>query len=440
MKRGWFAGLAALALLVPGGAFAADDVEAQLRAMQERMGQLEDRLEATTDQLSAANQKLTAQQTLIERVELDQKASSGLAEFFETIEIGGWLSASYFYNFNDPDGRALAGSNTGGLAYPFKPDANSFALDQFWLWLERPVSEENRAGFRVDMAYGKTAGLLSGDFGAGDGFSGNDFELYQAYIQYLAPVGEGVTFQFGKFATLIGAEVVQAPDNFNITRGHVYNLFQPITHTGILASTSVAGLDVNVGFVNETRSFPANDIDRNKNKAILWSIGGGNDTFGWSIAGAHGDSDSGTGIDTPAGDKETIVDVILSYNPTENFSTYINADYIETENSRGDDVQGYGIAWAGRMALNEKMGVALRAEYVDLDQFFGDGSDLELWGITSTVDYKLTESLTVRGEVRYDSISDGGDLFVDDDSFGVGLADFSEDDQITAGVEVIYTF
>ena len=442
MMRGWMTGLVALSLLMPAGAVASDeDVAEQLRLMQERMGQLEDRLEATTDELETANDRLSAQEVVIQQVEADQQASSGLAPFLDTLEIGGWLSASYFYNFNDPDGRSLGGSNTGGFAYPFHPDANSFSLDQFWLWLERPVSEENRAGFRVDLAYGKDAGLLSGDFGAGDGFSGNDFELYQAYIQYLAPIGEGVTFQFGKFATLIGAEVVQAPDNFNITRGHVYNLFQPITHTGILASTGVAGLDVSLGFVNETRSFPANDIDRNKNKAVLWSIGGGGDQFSWSVNGTHGDADSGLGFDAPAGDKETIVDVILSFSPTEQFTTYINADYIETENTRGGaDIQGYGVAWASRYAVNERTGVAFRAEYVDLDNFFGRGSDLEVWGLTGTVDYKLTSDLTVRGEVRYDDISDGGNLFVDDNSFAPGVADFDQDSQITAGVEVIYTF
>ncbi len=440
MKRGWRMGLMALSLVVPVGAAAADDVEAQLKSMQDRMSQLEDRLEATTDQLESANDKLSAQQTLIERVEFDQKASSGLAGFLDSVEIGGWLAGSYFYNFNDPDGRALAGANTGGFAYPFRPDANSFSLDQFWLWLERPVSEENRAGFRVDLAYGKDAGLLSGDFGAGDGLSGNDFELYQAYIQYLAPVGEGVTFQFGKFATLIGAEVVQSPDNFNITRGHVYNLFQPITHSGILASTGVAGLDVSFGFVNETRSFPAADIDLNTDKAILWSIGGGGDAFSWSFNGAHGSSDSGLGFDAPAGDKETILDLILSFSPTENFTTYINADYIQTENSRGTDIDGYGVAWAGRLALNEKTGVSLRAEYVDIDDFFARGSDLSVWGLTTTVDYKLTDDLMVRGEIRYDDISDGGDLFVDNNSFGVGVADFDKQEQLTAGVEVIYTF
>ena len=437
--------VAAVAVLfAPTAGWAVDaDVAEQLEAMQQRMSQLEAKLESAEDQLENANGRIEAQQELIRQAEIDIEATNDLAAFLDTLEIGGWVAASYFYNFNDPSGRALGGANStgGGFIYPFRPDANSFSLDQFWIWMERPVSEENRSGFRVDLAYGKDAGILSGDFGAGDGFSGNDFELYQAYVQYLAPIGDGVTVQFGKFATLIGAEVVQSPDNFNITRGHVYNLFQPITHTGILASTNVGGMvDVSLGFVNETRSFPARDIDINKNKAVLWALGGGTDTIGWSIAGIHGDADSGNGFDSPAGDKETIIDVILSFDPNEQFSTYINADWIETENSRGDDIEGWGVAWAGRMAVTESTGVALRAEYATLDNFFGTSSDLDIWGVTTTLDHMLTDNLMVRAEVRYDDISDGPRLFVDDNSFGVGLADFDEDDQVTAGVEVIYSF
>jgi hypothetical protein len=425
---------AALALLCTGAAQAAssDEVQVQLQAMQDRMNQMEDQLQATTDQLSAANQRIESQQVVISRVEEDTRATSGLASFLDTLEIGGWMSASYFYNFNDPDGVLLPGSNTGGFAYPFRPDANSFSLDQFWLELERPVNEENRAGFRADIVYGKTSGLTSGNAGA-DGFSGNDFDLYQGYIQYLAPMGEGVEFKFGKFATTIGAEVAQAPQNFNITRGHVYNLFQPITHTGILASTNVGGADVSLGFVNETRSFPAADIDLNKDKAVIWSVGSGNEVISWSFNGTYGASDSGQGGNTPAGDRETILDLILTYSPSDQFTTYVNADYIDSENSWFDgEFDGYGISWGSRYAFTERTGGALRLEYVDLD--FDQGGDFEVWGITTTVDHALTEQLMLRGEVRYDNVADGGDPFVDEDM------PFGEDDQITAGVEVIYSF
>ncbi|MHC5035556.1 MAG: outer membrane beta-barrel protein, partial [Planctomycetota bacterium] len=321
----------------------ADEVQDQLLLMQERMTQLEDRLQATSDELAAANQRADAQHKLIERAGLsdDRAAASGVAAFLETLEIGGWVSASYNYNLDDPDGRDQPGFNNPGSvaglsgAYPFHSDANSFQLDQFWLELERPVSEEHRAGFRADLVYGRTADLLSN--GSSDGLSGTDedLELYQAYLQYLAPIGEGVNFQFGKFRTPIGAEVVQTPYNFNITRGHLWTLFQPITHVGVMASTDWGeGFTTKLGLVNETRSNA--DIEVNKDKAILWSLGWSEDTVSASFNGVYGSADSSQanfGIpDTNAGDKETILDLILRWNPSDDFSAYVNADYIESEN------------------------------------------------------------------------------------------------------------
>jgi hypothetical protein len=57
------------------------------------------------------------------------------------------------------------------------------------------------------------------------------------------------------------------------------------------------------------------------------------------------------------------------------------------------------------------------------------------------MDYALTEQLKVRGEVRYDNLSESDDVlpgYFEDGFFDDGVA--SEDDQVTAGVEVLYTF
>jgi hypothetical protein len=454
MRRALLLSAALGVLAGPAAPASAQEVEAQLQAMQARMAELEARLESNQDELAAANQRIEAQDQLIQNAQLDESAagaSSGLASFLETLEISGWVSGSYWYNFEDADGDSLAGFNRGAvLAMPFQPDPNSFSLDQVWFGLERPVSDENRAGFRTDIVFGKTAGLLSGDFGANDGFSGNDLELYQGYVQYRAPINEATTFKFGKFATLLGAEVVQSPLNFNISRGQVYNLFQPITHLGLLASTAIAGVDVSLGLVDETRSFPANDIDRNKDKAVLFGFGQTMETWRWSFAGVTGSADSGSLNDQPAGDRETILDLILGWTPNEQFSGYINADWIQTEISRvpnpappptnlsvDQTVEGYGIAAAGRYAVTESTGAALRAEYVDLDEFFGDGTDLSLWTLTGTVDHSLTEQLVLKGELRYDksvSSSPSDEVFFD------SSATLSEDDQFLAGLEVIYNF
>ncbi len=428
----------------PSLADSSDEVAAQLRAMQERMGQLEEKLEATGDELAHANQRLAEQEAVLERAEeIDAATGSGVASFLETLEIGGWVSGSYFYNFQDPDGNSLMNANKGAVAAaPFQPDPNSFSFDQLWIELERPVSAENRAGFRADIVFGKTAGLLSADANARDGLAGNDLEIYQAYAQYLAPIGEnGVTIKAGKFATLLGAEVVQAPYNWNVTRGQVYNLLQPITHAGVLAATNVAGLDFSLGLVDETRSFPASDVDLNKDKAILFGLAKSGDVFSFSFAGVHGAADSGQLADTPAGDKETILDVILRAKFSESFEAYVNADYIMSENSiagSAGDLDGFGIAAATRYAFTERTAAALRGEYVGLD-FDAPGVELELWTLTGTLEHKLAEQLLLRGELRYDAIADGGaagdDLFFGDDG-----ATLSEDDQLLGGVEIIYTF
>ncbi|NNL86510.1 MAG: outer membrane beta-barrel protein [Myxococcales bacterium] len=443
----------ALLLAAPAVSEEEADVASQLRAMQERMSQLEDRLEATSDELAEAHSRVEEQHKLIERSGLATESAnaSALASFLENVEMGGWISGSYVYNFEGHDSENLAGANSGPGVLPFKGDTNSFQLDQLWFELEKGVTEDSRAGFRADIVYGKTAGLLSGCAGCADGTLGDELELYQAYIQYLAPVFGGTTLKFGKFGTVIGAEVAGARDNFNITRGHVYNLFEPITHTGILASTDFGGGgSISLGLVNETRSFPAADIDLNNNKAVIWSLGWGWDTVSVSFAGAYGDSDSGQGTalgtrGTPSGDKEMILDFILSWDPNDAFSAYINADYIDSENSTDPTAEfdGYGIAVAGRYAVNDRLGLALRGEYATLESdapqsLLVSSEELTLYGITGTVDYALTEDLLVRAELRYDSSDSSDTLFEDAFTNEEGL--FREDDQFIGAVEVIYTF
>jgi hypothetical protein len=505
---------AAFALVLsPMAVMADDDVDAQMRAMEARMAELENKLDSAADSLEAANERLEAQQEVLDTVEVD--ASSGMSSFLDTIEIGGWVAGSYFYAWDDtPKGRFQPGFNSGDSfganpgslaggagaagrnpwAYPYHPDANSFSLDQFWMEIERAVSEENRAGFRADLVYGKTGGILSGNANDFQSGSSNDFNLYQAYVQYLAPVGNGIHFKAGKFQTLIGAEVVPTAYNYNITRGHVFNLLQPINHTGILMGTSFGPVDVNLGWANET--FSNTDTDANRDKAVMGSIGGSGEVFGWQLAGIYGDAQTSSittagcaaggfacGRPVKAGDDEYVVDLLLSFAPLERFEMYVNATYRDTENGHlpaglvpgtpagigtvsVDDTEAWGVAAAGRFAITERLGIALRGEYVDIDDwlptqtsgaflpagvpaFTSSAADLEVWGITGTVDYKLAENLTVKVEARYDDVTEGtnqssrlgGNPRSDDDIFLNGSNNTaSEDSLFTTGVEVIYTF
>jgi hypothetical protein len=506
MRNGFVCMAIVLSFVLAPMASLADDVQDQLQRMEDRMAEMEDRLQATNDQLEAANDVVTRQQEVIDRSGIaDQTAgSSGVAAFLDSLELGGWLAGSYFYNFNDPNGEGIGGANTGisGFQYPFHPDHDSFSVDQLWFEMERPVTESNRAGFRADLCYGKTCDILSNG-GSGDGHSGSsdDFNLYQAYIQYLAPVGEGVTFKFGKFGTLLGAEVAPTVYNMNVTRGHVYNLLQPITQVGILAEMEFGdGFHGALGYINE--SVTANDTDLNLDQAFTGQLGWSGETLGVNLSGTYGSTNGAinnsgaaslSGVPSTAGpaasttcvpgpaticslesDKETIGDLVITWDPTPEFSGWLNATYREVELSQtkskinattgqlpsafGSDAAAWGVAAAGRYALNDKLGLALRAEYLDdEDGFFTGlaflgastcsgglpcgvpGRGVELISLTGTMDYSLTEQLMVRGEVRYDQadVDRASDkIFLGDSN---DVRDF-EDDQITAGVEVIYNF
>jgi len=417
-------------------AAAADDLETRLGAMQERMSQLEGRLEATEDELVRANQQLGEHRTLVEKA-AQTGPSSQVASFLDSLEFGGWVSASYWYNFNDPSNDRLVGANVGtvGQSHPFSPDANQFSFDQLWLTVERPISEEHRAGFFAEIAYGKTAGLLpSGNTPAGGAAGGNNLYLGSAYIQYLS--GWGVTFKAGKFGTLIGAEVAQAPANFNISRGLVYNLLQPIDHVGVMASGELPmqGWDWAFAVVNDVFATQPTMTD---GKAVMAHIGYSAETWSANLNGIYGPDTAGN-----ENDKFGIIDILLTWDPNERISMWLNADYTIDDNNGGVNPAAYGVAVAGRYAWSDRLGTALRLEYVADDRAaFGFADEADLWSITATVDYSLTENLILKGEVRHDQgqIDKSPDhLFVEagDRAFG----GYTDQDQTVIGAQVIYNF
>lgn len=411
----------AVVVYAVGAAEAAEsDVEARFAAMQARIEQLEAKLAAQGEELAATKQVAVAAPV----ASATPDVAAGEASFFDTIDVSGFVAASYFYNFNHPDGDSLGGANAP--VDLLHPDSHSFSLDQIWLTLSRDASEDQRAGFKADFVYGKTASILSGN--NNDGNAGNDFDLYQGYVTYLAPIGSGVTLQAGKFATLIGAEVAQARDNWNVTRGNVYNYLQPINHTGVLASTAIGPVTATLGVVDETRAFPATNVDKNNNKALLFGLGATGETFSGSFAGTYGRSPTGA----TKNDKELILDFIARFTPNETISSYVNFDYISSENSASPflEFDGFGVAGAARVAVAENTGIAGRVEYLKLD--FDAGSNLGIWGITGTLDHALGGGLTVRGELRYDALTTSGNLYTGNDGA------FDDDDQLTAGIELIY--
>ena len=480
MRSRLTAALAAFAMLGLAPSLAmAEDVQEQLRQMQDRLQTMEDKLQATNDQLGAANQRVEEQSDLIESSGLadGRGASSGLGCLVCDWRIGGWVAGSYNYNLNDPNDAqhdGLGGTNLGlfGLYDPLHPDHNSFALDQVWFEIEKEISEENRAGFRADFVYGKTAKWLNGG-GAWGGLANDtgDFDdsalyIHQAYVQYAPPIGpEGTTFKFGKFATLLGAEVPGTIYNYNITRGQVWNLFEPVDHIGILVGGPIgeSGFDWAVGGVN---GFLQDDPDRNDRKSVTGHLGWSSEQFALGLNGIWGG-------ETRAfdGDETGTVNLLAKWTPSDRFGMYVNGDFGWMDEPQGTDLDpyGWGVSIAGRYGITERMGIALRGEFArDSDGFVacsgkfgglqdnvcnglvvaGETPELDaLWSGTLTLDYLLTDQLMVRAEARYDNADLDGE--VEDEELLIDLSDADayfedaddfDDDQITLFFEVVYNF
>jgi hypothetical protein len=448
--------------------------------MQQRMTDLENKLQATNDELESSKQKVEQQEELIQKAGIQDElrgAGSGAPapEFFNMIQVDGFIAASWNYNFHrlqdddvvqDPFGvgfgpTTVFGENQGalGIAAPGHTNANSFQLDQLWFGIGKPATMESNAGFRADIVYGAGADAnREGTFFTDDTDS-IDFDdhgtgdlphLFQAYAEYLAPVGaNGISIKAGRFATPIGAESLRQDANFNITRGATWAL-QPVNHTGV----SIGGhcdrcnMDWMLGVVN---SYSDTMSDRDNEKGYLASLKYSGETFAVSTNLFYG-GDSGdwapwafiTGLDESgiqrSGDKIGVADLVVNWNPTDRLSTWANYDFYWTDDTNNTDLTSLNIhafALASRYGITDATGVALRGEYQWWDW---NGPNIHYWTITGTLDHKLTENLIVKLEGRYDIGSAAGepnDFFMSGND-GAGV--FDDSDQVLGLVQMMYKF
>ena len=157
------------------------------------------------------------------------------------FSIGGWTQLGYHNKAN-----ALFNSRPG-----------EYQLHQMWLYAEKALDTSDGFdwGARIDYVFG-TDGPDTQAFGIGNdhwdaGWTQGDGDYGHAIPQLYGEVGYGdVSVKYGHFYTIIGWEVVGAPDNFFYS--HAYTMYnsEPFTHTGTLATATVSDeLEVYGGYV-----------------------------------------------------------------------------------------------------------------------------------------------------------------------------------------------
>jgi hypothetical protein len=157
----------------------------------------------------------------------------------------------YGYNFNAPIGRA-------NLLRAYDVSSNSFSINQADLVLENAPDPANgkRWGARLDLQFGQATQTLQGN-------SANEprpeiyREIFQAYGTYVAPLGKGLTIDFGKWSSSVGLEGNYTKDQINYSRSFWFD-YLPFYHMGLRMNYKVNdALAVNYWVTNGTNQTEA---------------------------------------------------------------------------------------------------------------------------------------------------------------------------------------
>ncbi|MEK7852983.1 MAG: porin [Planctomycetota bacterium] len=364
-----------------------------------------------------------------------------MGNFFKGIEVSGFVDTYYSYNFAEPhDQRGSTFSNvrdddTKGFTdvRAFDRENDSFTLDNIEISVFKPSTEKDPIGFGFTTNYGEIAQRLTfvPSDGRVDGASGgDDFTVSQGFVTYKAPVGKGLDFKFGKFATWIGAELWESVDNPNFSRSLLYQMAIPFTNTGLSMSYPLLDqLTATFYLVNGWDTFVDNNNSKTLGYQFNWKI---SENTNFIVNGSHGAEQDEDLVADAEGNWRHFWDLILAFKPLPKTSVNVNFDYGTEEGGAMLATTGRNGTWAGISTIlgydfTDSVGVALRGEYFEDKDGARMGIDnLDIWETTLTTNIKIRQNLLVRPEIRYDQANQG--------IFG------GTDNELTTAIDVAYMF
>jgi hypothetical protein len=374
------------------------------------------------------------------------------------LQFGGWINAGITYNANEPAGR-FNGPVT------FNDRASEFQLNQLYFYLQRAVNTEGDSwdfGGRFDFMFGTDAQFTQA-YGSPRGHWDlrlmneerfYDIALPQAYFEIFAPFGNGITAKIGHFYTIIGNEVVTAPDNFFYSHAYTMQFGEPFTHTGVLLSYPIdQNWTITAGGVtgSETAGWDG-----------AWDKGLGNWAFLGGVTWASDDKGSSVAFSATSGEISeqdannwSMYSLVIKHDIMDGLHYTFQHDHgwansvvgaTDRSGSNGTDAEWYGINQYLTYDISDDLAVGLRAEWFRDDDGFRVVSPARTLGalpassyysFTAGLNWKPVNWLMVRPNVRYDW-ADKADAY---DNAG-GAASFAgkKSDQFLFSTDVVITF
>lgn len=308
------------------------------------------------------------------------------------MDISGMIDGYYSFNFNQP-----AASFNGQVndLYNFNDKTDQFNLSAAKLTLNH---DPDPVGAHVDFIYGRTNDLINN---APSNSSSADQLNYveQAFLSLKPPKAKGFEFDFGKFVTSAGAEVIEAKDNWNYSRSLLFVNAIPYWHFGVrtsmpLSKTYTIGFQLVNGWNNISKS------NGGVTGAVTSSLV--KPKYTWNVNYIVGPENSNTAYGL-----RNLIDTTLLLTPNAKFNAYINYDYGSNRNAiaaqgNNDLSTWQGVAFALKAQATAKQALAGRFEYFDDPNGTQTGTVQHLYEFTGTYEYKWLEGLLTRIEYRGD--------------------------------------
>ncbi len=404
------------------------ELQRQIDSLKLLVHQLEDRLDQLQGQkatVQTATGDTVALQTAVRQLSSSPASTPvpaatlspedrSVLDFFHNATLNFAFDGYYEYNFNQPIGRV-------NLLRAYDVTSNSFSINQANVILEQAPdpSAGRRFGGRIDLQYGQATETLQG--GAQNELRPQVYRnLWQAYGTYVAPVGKGLTVDFGKWGSAIGVEGNYTKDQINYSRAYLFD-FLPFYHMGFRATYNINDkVTVSGWLVNgaqQTEAFSgfksvAGLFTLKPAKSLTWNLNYFTGQQQRDVVASYnpglpaGPSQPGlprANISPTPNGREHIFDSYATWNVTPKLTLVGEGDYVINriyDNSAPTHVSG-GAAYA-RYQLTPKWALASRAEYLSDRGGLFSGTTQALKENTVTAEYKLADGFLVRGEWRRD--------------------------------------
>lgn len=370
---------------------------------------------ARLDKLEKENQALRARLDSLENLAVKEGlVPSGdtdpqTVKVLSDVMLSGFVQASYFYDFSTPPDRKING-------YLWNSSHNSFSLNKVKLTLaSKPVERSGDnwdAAYRVSMMWGEDSSIIN----TGGELQGLE-NLREAYIELNAPIGTGLNIRAGQLISLLNYESGDGgAANPNFSQGNQWWYTGNGPSAGVQLGYNITdSVDLKLRLQNGLYAGP---VDGNDAKTFIGALGiKPTDKIWISLLGF-------------AGDESTTMSVIggstlAGIKVTDAFGIGLEFDYFVFDPDGPVKADVWSIGGWFTYDFTPKVGLALRADYVDDPDGFGipglaiggragtpilsPDTEGNLGSITLTLNWKPAPNVKVQPELRYDYTGfDGG--------------------------------